>query len=203
MGAKLKCRILLFGHLGIRHSPNFSVFFQKVKSVLIKKVVLGTYRVRVNKPCTAPEEATASKKRRRAKWRILTSILSFLIPLKRGKNVGWPLCHLGKRFFFFCCVKKNYHFESVKNWSTLFQQSPVKPQPTGAFYQWFPFKRTAPQFFTASLYHLCLSSLIFIGPRSDHSLPMSVTHWLTNWRPCWRLNELTFAEYAEYAENAE
>ena len=67
MGAKLKCRILLFGHLGIRHSPNFSVFFQKVKSVLIKKVVLGTYRVRVNKPCTAPEEATASQKRRRAK----------------------------------------------------------------------------------------------------------------------------------------
>ena len=31
---------------------------------------------------------------------------------------------------------------------------------------------------------------IFIGPRSDHSLPMSLTHWLTNWRPCWKLNEL-------------
>ena len=31
----------------------------------------------------------------------------------------------------------------------------------------------------------------FIGPRSDHSLPMSVTNWLTNWRPCWKLNELT------------
>ena len=36
-----------------------------------------------------------------------------------------------------------------------------------------------------------LSSSIFIGPRSDHSLPMSLTHWLTHWRPCWRLNELT------------
>ena len=32
---------------------------------------------------------------------------------------------------------------------------------------------------------------VFIGPRSDHSLPMSVNHWLTNWRPCSRLNELT------------
>ena len=27
--------------------------------------------------------------------------------------------------------------------------------------------------------------LVFIGPRSDHSLPMSVTHWLTHWRPFW------------------
>ena len=33
--------------------------------------------------------------------------------------------------------------------------------------------------------------LIFIGPRSDHSLPMSLTHSLTNWRTCWGLNELT------------
>ena len=39
--------------------------------------------------------------------------------------------------------------------------------------------------------------VIFIGPRSDHSLPMSVTHWLTHdllelmSRPCWRLNEVT------------
>ena len=36
---------------------------------------------------------------------------------------------------------------------------------------------------------------IFIGTRSDHSLPMSVTNWLTdsltNWRHCWGLNELT------------
>ena len=32
---------------------------------------------------------------------------------------------------------------------------------------------------------------IFIGPRSDHSLLMSVTDWLTKSRPCWRLNELT------------
>ena len=35
------------------------------------------------------------------------------------------------------------------------------------------------------------SFLFFIGPKSDHSLPMSVTNSLTNWRPCWRLNELT------------
>lgn len=44
-------------------------FSQKIKSVSIKKEVHGTYRirVRVNKPCTAPEEATASQKRRRAK----------------------------------------------------------------------------------------------------------------------------------------
>ena len=36
-------------------------------------------------------------------------------------------------------------------------------------------------------------SFIFIGPRSDHSLPLSVTHSLTNLlnRPCWRMNELT------------
>ena len=45
--------------------------------------------------------------------------------------------------------------------------------------------------------------VIFIGLRSDHSLPMSVTDWLTDsltdWqtnllkmsRPCWRMNELT------------
>ena len=40
-------------------------------------------------------------------------------------------------------------------------------------------------------------SHFFIGPRSDHSLPMSVTHSLTHdllelmsW-PCWRINELT------------
>ena len=36
---------------------------------------------------------------------------------------------------------------------------------------------------------------IVIGPRSDHSLPLSVTdsltHSLTDWRPCWKLNELT------------
>ena len=32
---------------------------------------------------------------------------------------------------------------------------------------------------------------IFIGPRSDHSLPMSVTDSLTESRPCWRFNELT------------
>ena len=32
---------------------------------------------------------------------------------------------------------------------------------------------------------------VFIGPRSYHSLPMSVTHWLTDSRPSWRLNELT------------
>ena len=42
-------------------------FSQKIKSVSIKKVVPGTYRVSFNKPCTAPEEATASQKRRRAK----------------------------------------------------------------------------------------------------------------------------------------
>ena len=36
---------------------------------------------------------------------------------------------------------------------------------------------------------------IFIGPRSDHSLPMSLTNWLTDSltksRTCWRMNELT------------
>ena len=32
---------------------------------------------------------------------------------------------------------------------------------------------------------------IFIGHRSDHSLRMSVTHWLTDSQTCWRLNELT------------
>ena len=53
-----------FGDPTLTQHPCFS---QKIKSVLIKKVVLGTYRVRVNKPCTAPEEATASQKRRRAK----------------------------------------------------------------------------------------------------------------------------------------
>ena len=34
-------------------------------------------------------------------------------------------------------------------------------------------------------------TLIFIGARSDHSLRMSVTHWLTHWQTCWKLNELT------------
>ena len=48
--------------------------------------------------------------------------------------------------------------------------------------------------------------VFFIGPRSDHSLPMSVTHWLTHsltdWRtcwhlmsqPCWKLIELALAD---------
>ena len=39
------------------------------------------------------------------------------------------------------------------------------------------------------------SRLIFIGPRSDHILRMSVTHSLTDslthWQTCWKLNELT------------
>ena len=51
---------------------------------------------------------------------------------------------------------------------------------------------------------------IFIGPRSDHSLPMSVTDWLTNWLT----NDLVedwmnwpecadFADYVHYADFAE
>ena len=46
----------------------------------------------------------------------------------------------------------------------------------------------------------------FIGPRSDHSLPMSVTHWLThdlvedlmNWPKC-----AHFADYVDYVDIAE
>ena len=48
---------------------------------------------------------------------------------------------------------------------------------------------------------------LFIGPRSDHSLPMSVTDWLTNslthWRPCWRLNELTFGDGIKYLSDVD
>ena len=40
----------------------------------------------------------------------------------------------------------------------------------------------------AAYFSLCS---FFIGPRSDHSLLLSVTHWLTHWQTCWRLNKLT------------
>ena len=44
---------------------------------------------------------------------------------------------------------------------------------------------------------------IFTGPRSDQSLPMSVTNWLTNWRTCWRFNELTFADGTKYLSDVD
>ena len=55
-------------------------------------------------------------------------------------------------------------------------------------------------------YHLSSVFYIFIGPRSDHSLPMSVTHSLTddlvkdwmNWPEC-----ADFADYVHYSDFAE
>ena len=32
---------------------------------------------------------------------------------------------------------------------------------------------------------------LFIGPRSDRRLRMSLTNWLTDSRPCWRMNVMT------------
>ena len=67
---------------------------------------------------------------------------------------------------------------------------------------------------TAGLYYispghdiLSLDFTIFIGPRSNHSLPMSLTHWLTNslnddlvedW-----INWPKHADYADYADQAD
>ena len=42
------------------------------------------------------------------------------------------------------------------------------------FYKYFPFP-------SLSTFYK------FIGPRSDHSLRMSATHWMTDWGPCWKL----------------
>ena len=50
---------------------------------------------------------------------------------------------------------------------------------------------------------------VFIGPRSDHSLPMSLTNWLTNelvedgmnWPEC--ADYTDYADYVDYAEYAE
>ena len=42
---------------------------------------------------------------------------------------------------------------------------------------------------------------LFIGPGSDHSLPMSVTHSLTESQTCWRFNELTLFDGIKYLGN--
>ena len=47
------------------------------------------------------------------------------------------------------------------------------PLPGGSQPQWWSLSKHLELIFL-QLY------LVFIGPRSDHSLPMSVTHWLTN-----------------------
>ena len=61
-------------------------------------------------------------------------------------------------------------------------------------------------------YKICCDLCIFIGPRSDHSLPMSVTHWLShklvedlmNWpKYVDYADQADYAKYAEYAEYAE
>ena len=49
-----------------------------------------------------------------------------------------------------------------------------------------------------------INPLIVIGPRSDHSLLMSVTNWLTHWLTDklvedW-INKPKYAEYADYAD---
>ena len=31
----------------------------------------------------------------------------------------------------------------------------------------------------------------------------SLTHWLTDWRPCWRLNELTFVDGIKFLSNVD
>ena len=64
-------------------------------------------------------------------------------------------------------------------------------------------------FYTAFVRSLCevkhkirnLYFSIFIGPRSDHSLPMSLTNSLTNSRPCSRFNELTSVDGIKYLSN--
>ena len=43
---------------------------------------------------------------------------------------------------------------------------------------------------------------IFIGPRSDHSLPMSLTDWLTDKLEDW-MNWLKYADYADCADYAD
>ena len=51
--------------------------------------------------------------------------------------------------------------------------------------------------------------IIGIGPRSDRSLPMSVTHWLTHdllelmSRPCWKADYAAYADYEDYADYAD
>ena len=53
----------------------------------------------------------------------------------------------------------------------------------------------------------CKFFCVIIGPRSDHSLPMSVTHWLTHsltdWRTCWRFNELAFVDGIKYLSDVD
>ena len=57
-----------------------------------------------------------------------------------------------------------------------------------------------------------LRQFLFIGPRSDHSLPMSVTNWMTNelvedlmnWpKYVDYADQAGYAKYAEYADYAE
>ena len=62
-------------------------------------------------------------------------------------------------------------------------------------------------------FNICSFFSFFIRPRSDHSLPMSVTHWLTdslthelvedwmNWLKC--ADQADYADYAEYTEYLE
>ena len=52
-----------------------------------------------------------------------------------------------------------------------------------------------------------VTPIIFIGPRSDHSLPMSVTDWLTDWLSHDLVEDIMnwpkcedFADYADYVE---
>ena len=52
--------------------------------------------------------------------------------------------------------------------------------------------------------NMIINVTFFIGPRSDHSLPMSVTNWLTHWLTDklvedW-MNKPKYAEYADYAD---
>ena len=56
----------------------------------------------------------------------------------------------------------------------------------------------------AKLFWLTKKKLLFIEPRSDHSLLMSVTNWLTHWLTDklvedW-MNKPKYAEYADYAD---
>ena len=60
--------------------------------------------------------------------------------------------------------------------------------------------------------HNCLINIeiIFIGPRSDHSLPMSLTHSLTHWLTDDLVEDwmnwpkgADYADYVDYADFAE
>ena len=113
------------------------------------------------------------KQHKKVIWKVTASMMCFISSEVRGPSL----------LFFF---PKSEHHMRAKHHHFYVSNIIVFEQ-----FCFLNISSTSSQRNRGTMLTLAVQYSIFIGPRSDHSLPMSLTNSLTNSRLCWRLNELT------------